>query len=75
MKNMDGRKLKHDVLTELRKRAVARVQSGESPEVVVKTLGFTRACIYNWLAMFRAGGWDALDAKKRGGRPRKLKAT
>jgi len=72
MKEMDGRKLRHDVLTELRKRAVARVQSGESPEVVVKTLGFTRACIYNWLAKYRAGGWDALDAKKRGGRPRKL---
>ena len=71
-KIMDGRKLKHEVLTELRKRAVARVQSGESPEVVVRAMGFTRACIYNWLAMYRAGGWDALDARKRGGRPRKL---
>jgi len=69
---MDGRKLKHEVLTELRKRAVARVQSGESPEVVVRAIGFCRACIYNWLAMYRAGGWDALDATKRGGRPRKL---
>jgi hypothetical protein len=38
MKNMDGRKLKHDVLTELRKRAVALVQSGESPEVVANAL-------------------------------------
>ena len=75
MKEMDGRKLRHDVLTELRKRAVARVQGGESPEVVVKTLGFTRACIYNWLAKYRAGGWDALDAKKRGGRPRKLQGN
>lgn len=73
MKNIDGRKLKHDVLTEFRKRAVALVQSGESPEVVVKAMGFSRACIYNWLAMYRAGGWDALDARKRGGRPRKLK--
>ena len=72
-KKMDGRKLKHEVLTELRKRAVARVQSGESPEVVVRAMGFTRACIYNWLAIYRAGGWDALDARKRGGRPRKLK--
>ena len=69
---MDGRKLKHEVLTELRKRAVARVQSGESPEVVVRAMGFSRACIYNWLAMYRAGGWDGLDARKRGGRPRKL---
>lgn len=71
-KMMDGRKLKHEVLTEFRKRAVARVQSGESPEVVIRTLGFCRACIYNWLAMYRAGGWDALNARKRGGRPRKL---
>lgn len=72
---MDGRKLKHEVLTELRKRAVARVQGGESPEVVIRAMGFTRACIYNWLAMYRAGGWDALDARKRGGRPRKLKGN
>ena len=69
---IDGRKLKHEVLTEFRKRAVARVQSGESPEIVVRAMGFSRACIYNWLAMYRAGGWDALDARKRGGRPRKL---
>ena len=72
MEKMDGRKLKHEVLTELRKRAVARVQSGESPEDVIRTMGFCRACIYNWLAMYRAGGWDALDARKRGGRKRKL---
>ena len=72
MKKIDGRKLKHGVLTELRKRAVARVQSGESPEDVVRTMGFCRACIYNWLAMYRAGGWDAMDARKRGGRPRLL---
>jgi transposase len=75
MKNIDGRRLKHEVLTELRKRAVARVQSGESPEVVVRAMGFSRACIYNWLAMYRAGGWGALDARKRGGRPRKLKGN
>jgi transposase len=71
-KMMDGRRLKHEVLTELRKRAVARVQSGESPEIVVRAMGFSRACIYNWLSMYRAGGWDGLDARKRGGRPRKL---
>jgi len=72
-KSTDGRKLKHEVLTELRKRAVARVQEGESPEAVIRAMGFSRACIYNWLAMYRAGGWDALDARKRGGRPRKVK--
>ena len=69
-KTTDGRKLKHDVLTELRKRAVTRVQNGESPEAVIRAMGFSRACIYNWLALFRSGGWNALDARKRGGRPR-----
>lgn len=68
----DGRKLKHGTLTELRRRAVERVQSGESPEAVVRALGFSRACIYKWLAAYRAGGWDGLKARKRGGRPRKL---
>ena len=62
------------MLTELRKRAVSRVQEGESPEAVIRAMGFCRASIYNWLAMYRAGGWDALDARKRGGRPRKVSA-
>jgi len=38
----------------------------------INAMGFTRACIYNWLAMYRAGGWNGLDARKRGGRARKL---
>lgn len=74
MKKYDGRTLRHDVLTELRKRAVSRVQEGESPEAVIRAMGFCRASIYNWLAIYRAGGWDALDARKRGGRPRKVSA-
>lgn len=74
MNKHDGRTLRHDVLTELRKRAVSRVQEGESPETVIRAMGFCRASIYNWLAMYRAGGWDALDARKRGGRPRKVSA-
>jgi transposase len=72
MPRQDGRKLDHKTLTELRKRAVARVQDGESPEEVIHTMGFCRACIYNWLAKYRHGGWDALRAGKRGGRPAKL---
>lgn len=69
---LDGRALDHKTLTELRKRSVARVQDGESPEVVVKAMGFSRPCIYNWLALYRGGGWGALDARKRGGRKPKL---
>lgn len=54
MKTQDGRKLSPKTLEQIRIRAVQRVQAGESPETVIKTLGFSRACIYNWLARYRA---------------------
>lgn len=62
-------------MDEIRARAVQRVQSGESPEVVIKTLGFARACIYNWLARYRAGGWHGLRTGQRSGRPKKLSGS
>lgn len=62
-------------MEEIRIRAVQRVQAGESPETVIKTLGFARACIYNWLARYRAGGWHALETGSRSGRPKKLTGT
>jgi transposase len=72
MRSNDGRKLSHDVLEEIRKRAVQQVEAGESPEDIVRTLGFTRATIYNWLAKYREGGMGALEAKPLFGRPPKL---
>ena len=74
MKRHDGRKLDAKTLEQIRTRAVQRVQDGESPEVVVKALGFARACIYNWLARYRAGGWQALRSVKASGRPKRLSA-
>ena len=71
---MDARKLTHTTLTELRKRAVASVQEGQSPETVAKALGINRVTIYGWLARYRSGGWTALDARKRGGGKPKLDA-
>ena len=70
MKKSDARKLDHKTLEAIRIRAVEQVQSGESPEVVVRALGFSRACIYNWLAAYRSGGWHALKARPLYGRPR-----
>ena len=72
MKTTDGRKIGPKAMEEIRTRAVERVQAGESPEVVIKTLGFSRACIYNWLARYRSGGWHALRTGHRSGRPTKL---
>ena len=74
MYKTDARRLKHGELTELRKLAVAAVQKGESPEAVAGMFGVTRAAVYGWLARYREGGWGALDARKRGGRPPKLNA-
>ena len=51
---------------------MASVQSSQSPEMVAKALGINRRTMHGWLALYRNGGWDALDAHKRGGRPPKL---
>lgn len=72
MHKQDARRLDHRTLSELRKRAVTSVQDGQNPADVAKALGVTRAAMYNWLALYRRGGWGALDARKRGGRPAKL---
>ena len=69
MNKQDGRRLSHEALEQIRITAVQRVQAGESPEAVIKSIGFQRVCIYRWLSAYRFGGIDALRAKKLDGRP------
>lgn len=72
MNEFDGRKISRKALEVIRIRAVNRVEAGESPEVVVKALGFTRTQIYEWIAKYREGGIDALRSRKAPGKTPKL---
>lgn len=74
MKTNDGRKLSKKTKEEIRIRAVQRVQAGESPEVVIKALGYTRTVIYRWLEKFAYGGYDALKSTSAPGKTPKLNA-
>jgi transposase len=72
MNKMDGRKLGHETLEQMRIRAVQQVVAGMSPEVVVAAMGFHRSRIYRWLALYREGGIEALKARKAKGPEPKL---
>ena len=70
---IDGRKLNHGQLEAIRFKAVKMVQGGQSPTAVARELGLYPARVFVWLAAYRAGGWDALRARKASGRPKRLK--
>ncbi len=74
MRETDARRLTHSELTELRKRGVLAVQDGQPATPVARVLGVQRSTLFGWLARYRQGGWHALDARKRGGRPPRLTA-
>ncbi len=75
MKKLDGRKIKHSTREEMRIRSVRLVESGASPEQVIKGLGLHRSNIYVWLAKYREGGIEALKTRKITGAPSKLKGS
>ncbi|MPY85854.1 MAG: IS630 family transposase, partial [Actinophytocola sp.] len=72
MRDNDGRKLDHQTLEVLRLRAVEQVQAGAHPEDVARALGLHRKTVYGWLAKFREGGTESLQAKPVPGRPPRL---
>jgi len=69
---LDARAKGRKALAEIRKRAVLRVEAGESPEDVISKLGMHRSNIYRWMSQYREGGLEALEEKKSPGRPPKL---
>jgi transposase len=70
MREDDKRKLSKTAAAQLRIEAVKQVMAGVSPELVTKTLGFSRNRIYHWLALYRSGGFEALkNSENLGGRP------
>ena len=69
---IDGRKLSHAKLEEIRFKAVKAVQGGQAPTAVAREMGLYTNRVFVWLAAYRAGGWDALRARKGTGRPKRV---
>jgi transposase len=69
---IDGRKLSHARLEEIRFKAVKAVQAGQAPSAVARGMGLYTNRVFVWLAAYRGGGWDALRARKGTGRPKRL---
>ena len=53
MNDSDGRKINRKALEAIGIRAVRLVEAGESPDIVIKALGFARTLIYELLAKYR----------------------
>jgi transposase len=67
----DGRFVPPVAMEEIRVRAVAAVQRGYSPELVIDIMGISRSSMYEWLGRYEHGGYDALvDLPRSTGRPR-----
>lgn len=73
-KTIDARGYSHEMLEQMRRDAVKRVESGESPEAVASGLGINRRTMYRWLEAYHYGGNAALAAKPIPGAPPKLDA-
>jgi transposase len=64
-----------DELEHRRRLAVCRVLDGYSTQEVADFLGVDPATVRRWLAAFRTGGSQGLDARPAPGRPPKLSRT
>lgn len=65
----DARSLSAEGLEQLRRQAVAAVESGVPQQHVARMLGISRKAVGAWVRAYHATGEDALRPRKRGRRP------
>lgn len=71
----DRRKMPDDAMLYIRIMAVHAIRVLDlSPELIAKTYGFDRTCIYRWLRQYDKGGYDALESKMAPGAERLVNA-
>ena len=68
----DGRTLPHNILEEMRFRAIEAYQAGKGVAEIAKLLGVHWGSVSRWLTKWRRDGQRALKERKATGRPPKL---
>jgi transposase len=64
----DGRKIPDEVMSYIRKMVVYSVkEKGENPEDVARIYNFNRYCIYKWIKIYEAEGYEGLNTLKAPG--------
>jgi len=54
-----------------RKEVVEAIVIRQEPaHLVSRVFNIRERTLFNWLALYRSGGWDALKEEKRSGRPK-----
>jgi len=69
MPSHDARSLSAEALEDLRRRAVAAVESGVSRSEVARLFGVSRKTVGAWVTAYQEMGDDALRPKRRGRKP------
>ncbi|NEV65111.1 IS630 family transposase [Thiorhodococcus minor] len=66
---------KIELRNQKRKEVVEAIVIRQEPvHVVARIFNIPQRTVFDWLSLYRSGGWDALKEGRRTGRPRKLSA-
>src|SRR3989442_5008080 len=69
---LDGRALAHNVLEDMRFRAIQSYEQGRGVLEIADLLDLHWGSVSRWLTKWRRGGLKALQARRATGRPKKL---